>query len=260
MILRRYVDRVLNQERIIMGKQLFSIALATLAISAPHAGLAQLTGSKASAPVSGDVFKLYGDVVQVTGQKATARSRMNPREQVKFDLPSNLQQQPQPGQPVWVNLTNTKARIVEFPIKPPKIKNCVGEGPGKGCFRMETSELVVSNNGRIAGQTHVISDDALAGFTGATWIRLFDRDGQEVVAPTRAGCWGVNMRQGRTEVWDFQIPAGAAVRIATVKVSHVNSPCDRDRWNDALDKASKTLEVAGKVLELYLASQGASGQ
>lgn len=226
-----------------------------LAVSAPlHAQHDRLKSSGAmTAAVSKNVMRKFGPITSIDGAQAKAR---NSSTEIGFGLPAAVQDKVKVGQPVWATLDLKAASFVGFPIEVPKAKNCVGHGPGNGCFRMETSDVLVSNNGLVSGKTHIISEDFIEGFTGAVWIRLYDREGNPI-AVERGGCYGVNLRQGRTEIWKLTLPTETAVQAYRAQIYHVKSPCSRDRWEDVMEKAEKGAEVAGKIVEVYTAAKGA---
>jgi hypothetical protein len=182
----------------------------------------------------------FGRIKTISGQRAVAVS--SDAKAVAFSIAPELQGKVGPSQLVWTNLAKSLVAYAAFPLAIPSGKNCVGEGPGKGCFRMETSEAKVSHTGLTTGKTKTISEDVISGFTGATWVQIYDKAGNPL-AIRRAGCWGVNMRQGRTEAWSVQFPADTAGMAAKADVWHVQSPCDRDRWDAIMDKAKKAAEV-----------------
>ena len=218
--------------------------LSVLSLVAPT-GLNAQTLGKASGPV----FKYFGDIQQVIGQRAIVQ-RLKTGDQVLLTLP-RLPQLPQTGQPVWVSGDGAKARLVEFPITSPKVGNCVGGNSSIRCFHMETSNFLLSHDDRVQGYTRVESQDPVEGFSGSIWIRIFDADGKEIAPPTRGGCWGVKAQQSRTEWWQVTLPARSAARIATVKIVHARV-CGNDGWNETLEN-TRAAELVLKFVELDLA-------
>jgi hypothetical protein len=233
------------------------ILTCALLLAASTTAFAQAVSTKASdVPANGlAVFKYFGPISKMNGVRAEAQSKS---EFVAFDVPTNLLNRVKPGQPVWTNIDKTKVRFIEFPLLVPKAKDCVGKGPGKGCFRMETSDVNVTATGKITGRTHLMSEDVIEGFTGAVWVLLYDREGNRIFAE-RGGCYGVNLREGRTEVWTINGAAETVAAAARAEVWQVKSPCSRDRWEDAMKKAEKGAEIAGKVVEVIVAAKGAKG-
>ena len=209
------------------------------------------------------VFHQFGKISTIQGTSATAEGQATVGEHVvnaiDFDLPAEALAHTKPGQPVWLSADGQLARFVLFPINVPDIKKRVGRGPGKGSFWVQTKNVRLSNTGIINGEVKVLSEDALAGFTGAVAVKVSDADTNDLTEWLQAGCWGVNQRSGREETWSVKMPEDAALKARTVTLKLFNSPCGRDRWNAAMKKAELAAEVAGKFVEVYAKVKGASG-
>ena len=215
--------------------------LIALAALTSQAQAQRLPGSVTDGPVLPNAMVPFGHISTIHGQRAVAVGTDS--KALAFNIAPALQGKVGPRQQVLINIAKTMVAYAEFPLTVPFGKNCVGEGTGKGCFRMETSEVRVSHTGLTTGKTKTISEDVISGFTGATWVQIYDRNGNPL-AIRRAGCWGVNMRSGRTEAWSVQFPADTVGMASKAGVWHVQSPCDRDRWDAIMDKAKKAAEVA----------------
>ena len=207
-------------------------------------------------------FRPYGAISAVQGLNATAvkqQGSANQPSSVQFQIPANQQGQTRPGQPVWMNVSGQQIQFVSFPIHLPDTKTRVGRGPGKGSFWVETSEALVSANGLISGVTKIQSEDYMAGFTGNVALRLLDSQGNDLAGWLKAGCWGVNLRSGRTETWNVKVDPTIAVNTQRVDLKQFDSPCGRDRWDAALAKAETVAEVAGKMIQAYTSATGSGG-
>jgi hypothetical protein len=135
-------------------------------------------------------------------------------------------------------------------------KTEVGQGSvSKGAFLVKTKDVRVSPGGLITGTTTVKSEDELEGFTGVVWVELRDKDGNPVYH-ARVLCRGVNLSQSQTESWSHSAPPDSAAKSHRVVIHHGRMGCDRDRWDEALDKLEKAGEVAGTWAEAYVSSQG----
>jgi hypothetical protein len=193
-----------------------------------------------------NVLVPFGPISKVADGRATAAK---PGKQISFKVtvPSG-DEAPRTGLLVLLSLDAKTAAYTRFPLRIPFARNCVGEGPGHGCFRMETKDAKVSITGLITGKTHTISEDVIEGFTGQVWVHLLDRNGNPL-AIRRAGCFGVNMRQGRDDVWSVQMPSDTVGMAARAEIWHARSGCSRDRWNEVLEKAKKGAEVIGALMK-----------
>lgn len=189
----------------------------------------------------------FGPITNVSGQRAKATKLS---QNIFFTIAAVPpgEEPPKLRQMVFLSVDRTTAGYVRFPLLIPKAKNCVGEGNAGGCFRMETKDAKVSNTGLITGKTHIISDDYIEGFTGQVWVHLLDSR-KNPIAIRRAGCYGVNPRSGRDEVWSAQVPADTARMASRAEIWHVKSSCGYDRWNAVLDKAKKGAEVIGAIVK-----------
>jgi hypothetical protein len=200
-----------------------------------------------SAAVNPNLLRPFGPITAITNPNATASK---PGKTVTFRIvpPNPGDEQPRPGQHILLSIDGKTAAYTQFPLRVPNAKNCVGEGTGHGCFRMETKDAKVSNTGLITGKTHTISEDVIEGFTGQVWVHLMDRNGNPIMI-RRAGCYGVNMRQGRDDVWSVQVPKDSVGMVSIAEIWHARSGCGRDRWNEVLDKAKKGAEVIGALMK-----------
>jgi len=219
-------------------------------------------GSLGSVLQSRSDFKPYGVIASVQELNAVATKQKGTATQppsVQFQIPTTQQGQTLPGQPVWMNLNGSQLQFVAFPIHIPNTKTRVGRGPGKGSFWVETTDALVNANGIISGVTKVQSEDYMAGFTGSVAVRLLDSQGNDLAGWQKAGCWGVNLRSGRTETWEIKIDPTVAVKTKTVELKQFDSPCGRDRWEAALAKAEKVAEVGGKLVQVYTSATGGGG-
>ena len=187
----------------------------------------------------------FGPIVDLQGQRARATKASKTIFFTVGPVPAG-EEPPRTKQMVFLSVDGKTAGYVRFPLRIPFAKDCVGRGTGKGCFRMETKDAKVSNTGLVTGKTHTVSEDVIEGFTGQVWVHLLDRAGNPV-AIKRAGCYGVNMRQGRDDVWSVQFTADVAGQAARAEIWHARSGCGRDRWDEVLDKAKKGAEIIGSI-------------
>lgn len=200
----------------------------------------------------------WGSIVSIQGSQALAAAAPTRRggwggplsktkaagyKQVQFQIPPGLPQQPRPGQTVYLSSDGQTVGIVKFAIHVPNLDECLGRGLAQGCFIMRTSDITVSNTGIVTGVTQVQSDDAIEGFQGNVAVRLLDPDGNDLVPVLQVGCWGVNMRSGRTEPWSVTAAPDLVVKTREVKVYQYKSGCG--------DKAAdffRYLKAAGDAL------------
>jgi hypothetical protein len=207
-------------------------------------------------------FKPYGAISSVEGANAVATKQQGTTTQpssVQFQIPPTQQGQTLPGQPVWMSSSGDQIEFVAFPIHIPNTKTRVGRGPGKGSFWVETTDSLVNANGIISGVTKIQSEDYIAGFTGNVAVRLLDIQGNDLAGWQKAGCWGVNLRSGRTETWSIRVDPTVAVKTKTVELKQFDSPCGHDRWAAALATAKTVAEVAGQFVQVYTSATSAGG-
>jgi hypothetical protein len=185
-----------------------------------------------------------------------ATSAAAPLKWVDFDIPSDYKGElPKPQQSVYLSADGKIAGFTKFPIQPPEANQCVGRGAGKGCFSMRTMDVKVSNTGLVTGMTKITSDDDIDGFTGNLEILFVEKDGN-VVWAQHVGCWGVNVRSGREEAWQFSPPLDSLLQTETVQVFQYQDSCGRDRTKAAFAEMQAGAQAAAPIIQLFVSSSG----
>lgn len=169
-----------------------------------------------------------------------------------------------PGIPVDRSLDGKRVRFVRFPILLESTGQVtVGKGTGKGRFWMEAKNLMLSlpetgAEAFLSAQIQLQSEDVINGFSGEMWVRILDKNepAQEVIQTIRAGCWGVNMRSGRTLTWSVSLPRPQVATARKVEVLFGNA-C-RNSWSAAMGYVKTAGEAIGPWAEAYAKTQGGS--
>src|SRR2546427_7189757 len=212
------------------------------------------------------VLSPWGAFATIQGPHATATARTAgrgwPRKMssrvamvraVDFQIPACYTgQQPRQGQTVYLAGDGKTGGFISFPIRAPDTDECIGRGSARGCFIMRSSDVQVSNTGMVAGKTHIFSEDAVNGFQGNVEVRLQDQDGNDLWLG-HVGCWGVNMRSGRDEVWSANAPLDAVLQGARVKLYEYDSSCGDDKLKAFFDELKAGAEAAGEVIKVIVA-------
>lgn len=120
---------------------------------------------------------------------------------------------------------------------------------GGGDFRMKTS-VVLSNTGRIDGETRTWSKDLFNGFTGCVVAYLIDKDGNYLwnTGKHSYGVNGINVPGGpndRTEWWTDNFPADLTERIAGAIIRQ--NRCENPRWDETLEESRRFISGVGGV-------------
>jgi hypothetical protein len=122
-----------------------------------------------------------------------------------------------------MNLDRTALAITPFPVKDYKSSKI----KGKSSWKM-TTDVTVSNSGRIDGKTKTKSSEAMRGFTGGVEVLLTDRAGN-ILYQTALRKYGVNGtamggQSERTENWSETVPGDALNKVSAVVIHHSYEP------------------------------------
>jgi hypothetical protein len=173
-----------------------------------------------------------------------------------FKTPSDLREKLVTDQTVYLGSDGKTVGVVTFPIAVPSTETTVGRAGGtfgdKGKFDVTTTDMQVFNTGVISGTTKVFSESYTNGFQGGVAVQLLDASGTPLEAPLPVGCWGVNMRSGRTTAWSVQVPASAAAQTATVKLYQYNA-CGGSNLNADLTTAASVATIVGTIVAIAVA-------
>lgn len=142
-----------------------------------------------------------------------------------FQAPPALPEPLVAGQTVYLSSDGDTAGVVTFPIKVQSTQTVVGRGSGNGKFKMTTTGMQLSNTGIITGTTQINSEDYINGFDGNVAVGILDANGNDLVPTVQVGCWGVNLRSGRTQVWSATVPASVAAQARSVTLYQFNNSC-----------------------------------
>jgi hypothetical protein len=240
----------------------FLFAVPAITISLPLTGGTALVGQgPGTLKPKTAAWLPYGPVTEIRNARVTVRRQSQAKSTVVTAVNSQFLHfthtgggEVVPGLMVERSVDGQRLRFSEFPITSEPIKSSVGNG---GKFRINTYDLRLSLAGPdskaiLAGRTIVITDDKLQGFHGAVGIVLRDAAGNDVVAPFKVGCWGVqgpnDLRNERQ--WSLELDREIVGKVRSISAYHWHDKSCRGTFATLMKNLERTREIVAKVKEI----------